>query len=423
MYVLILLCGTIAVDLGKLNFSYGELDPPFSADVYDYVLKVQHCTSLKYHLLSNMMDAGTDSRLYVTFNQVVQMGKCFRTCSCGIKSEPQNSQKGHYTLFADQVATSGETIELRPPFPLKSNANYTVLIPIGAVVGAKMQDVICADGGDAENKMEYWFLTGDPAGTIVQMSVSIGCDDRRTCDYYAGYMNFDANPKAVLDPVRAAILRLRAQPETSRVRRLQESAPNETFMNTPPFEVDDGVDMIAGTPVVEMRSVYQYDVDHLWWLLLIIFPFTNKATGSNWVFLALAVLYFISGLLPVCVSSVIFSLPMTLSIDTRDGLLPAMTAVLPIAANALSFLVLCSEFPRTADAIASAPWQIELGVLVSLCVMLGEMVTDQYHTRDKKLSHTSLMEQHSQVTPLLMMEYKLFMAERSRKGAVTLNEV
>eukprot|EP00397_Hematodinium_sp_SG-2012_P013753 GEMP01013974.1.p1 GENE.GEMP01013974.1~~GEMP01013974.1.p1 ORF type:complete len:363 (+),score=73.28 GEMP01013974.1:159-1247(+) len=157
-------------------------------------------------------------------------------------------------------------------------------------------------------------------------------------------------------------------------RRFRETTMNKTAANTTAADVADGSDGGAGTPVVEIPREYQADIDHLWWLVLIVIPFTYAATGSYWALLSLSVQYLVAGLPPMCASGVALTLPMALSMGRRNGVIHGVSAVLPAAANCVSFLVLWGECPRAADAdFASATWHIEFGLFLSVCVICAEI--------------------------------------------------
>ncbi|CAD7926788.1 unnamed protein product [Amoebophrya sp. A25] len=204
----------------------------------------------------------------LTFSEPIRMGSCLSTGYCKITLTPLKSGYGQYILDASQVTSqivvSGMTAVIKPPKFLKANANYTVTIDENAFVGEKTEEYI--------PETKFWFLTGPPTSSVVKVSITLGCDDQSSCDYYHSYM-----PDFLGDTENALVLPLLEEldnvrnaaknktddssadvPARRRTRRLQAFAEKRHLSSTESTTASagDAVNEVRKTPVCETMSTW-----------------------------------------------------------------------------------------------------------------------------------------------------------------------
>lgn len=136
------------------------------------------------------------------------------------------SERGSFVLtkLDEELIFAGETLSIRPPFPLKPFSNYTVTLSAGFVKSAK-GDVI-------EEEYSYWFRTGAPRGSKVQLSIALGCYDEGECSglEYSMQTFSDTPMSTLIDPLTEHIQQWRKKKTTQMLTSLamkQEHAEEE----------------------------------------------------------------------------------------------------------------------------------------------------------------------------------------------------
>eukprot|EP00397_Hematodinium_sp_SG-2012_P000359 GEMP01000359.1.p1 GENE.GEMP01000359.1~~GEMP01000359.1.p1 ORF type:complete len:1664 (-),score=340.51 GEMP01000359.1:2260-7251(-) len=162
------------------------------------------------------------AHLFITFNEPIIPGDCWKaggggTCMVSLKVV---GGSGETTVFDqleqdmykldrldDTLFISGETMFLKPWFTLKPFTNYTVTINPEVVKPVDSRIL------GLDEPFVYWFQSGPPAGSVVFISIALGCPDVDMCTEYSSKMQVFASSPAqhVVEPVRQSTAKVRAE--------------------------------------------------------------------------------------------------------------------------------------------------------------------------------------------------------------------
>jgi len=184
------------------------------------------------------------AHIYVTFNEPIIPGNCWGTGddNCHVLLEVEGTGSGTeiyetyndledemYNLnrLDDNIFISGETMFLRPWYTLKPFSKYKVTIapgivePVSNLVPSFVEPIV------------YTFETGPPQGSIVYLSISLGCTDVSDCKYCSNKLrDYATSPETTLvQPISEFIdnFRKKKKEETGfLVTQRRLSAFNET---------------------------------------------------------------------------------------------------------------------------------------------------------------------------------------------------
>ena len=94
---------------------------------------------------------------------------------------PSEKNTFELTKIDAELIFSGETLAVKPKTQLAPFTNYTVLVTAGLAASASSDVVLDKD-------YVYWFQTGAPRGSLVKVSIALGCYDASECETIAPEM-------------------------------------------------------------------------------------------------------------------------------------------------------------------------------------------------------------------------------------------
>jgi len=203
------------------------------------------------------------AHVYVTFNNPILPGDCWYNgdayCQVTLKLQTEDSdmydsvEEEMYQLndLDGNIFISGETMFLKPWYTLKPFSTYSVHIP--AIVIKPVSGLVAS----LSSEYVYEFKTGAPAGSLVYLSLSLGCISEDDCHFAADKLkDYATSPDTtIVEPIRQFIDGYREQMKgdtgfkVSSRRLAAELLVNEEFVPNEELDVPNREkydDLVAG---------------------------------------------------------------------------------------------------------------------------------------------------------------------------------